>query len=71
MIALFGVSYGPPGDHSKMMITLVGYIMDALGNYLEPGAVSRAGAASGILMLMVIIVVGLQLILTRKWVHYQ
>lgn len=71
VVALFGTSYGPPGDNSKMMITLVGYIMDALGNYLTPGSVSSASAAAVILVLMVMVVVYLQLKLTRKWVHYR
>ncbi|MBN2982760.1 MULTISPECIES: carbohydrate ABC transporter permease [Cohnella] len=71
VVALFGGSYGPPGDNSKMMITLVGYIMDALGNYLTPGAVSSAGAAAVVLVLMVMIVVFLQLKLTKRWVFYR
>ncbi|GGA19950.1 carbohydrate ABC transporter permease [Paenibacillus physcomitrellae] len=71
VIALFGGSYGPPGDNSKMMITLVGYIMDALGDYLTPGAVSSASAASVILMVMVMIVVYLQLKWTKGKVFYQ
>ncbi|MEK8128185.1 sugar ABC transporter permease [Paenibacillus filicis] len=71
VIALFGSSYGPPGDNSKMMITLVGYIMDALGNYLRPGAVSSASAAAVILVLMVMVVVYLQLKWTKKRVFYQ
>lgn len=71
VIALFGDSYGPPGDSSKMMITLVGYIMDALGDYLTPGAVSSASAASVILMLMVMVVVYVQLKWTKGKVFYQ
>jgi len=71
VVAMFGPSYGPPGDNSKMMITLVGYIMDALGDYLEPGAVSRAGAAAVTLVLMVMVVVLLQFTLTKRWVHYR
>lgn len=71
VVALFGDSYGPPGDNSKMMITLVGYIMDALGDYLSPGAVSSASAAAVVLVLMVMVVVFLQLHLTKRWVHYR
>ncbi|MBO7746345.1 sugar ABC transporter permease [Paenibacillus sp. MWE-103] len=71
VIALFGGSFGPPGDNSKMMITLVGYIMDALGSYLTPGAVSSASAAAVILVLMVMIVVYLQLKWTKGKVFYQ
>lgn len=70
VVALFGDAYGPPGDRSKMMITLVGYIMDALGDYLTPGSVSGASAAAVILVLMVMIVVYIQLKLTKRWVHY-
>ncbi|MCI3923519.1 sugar ABC transporter permease [Paenibacillus sp. TRM 82003] len=71
VIALFGDTYGPPGDRSKMMITLVGYIMDALGDYLKPGAVSGAGAAAVVLVLLVMLVVYAQLTLSKRWVHYQ
>ncbi|MBW7453656.1 carbohydrate ABC transporter permease [Paenibacillus sepulcri] len=71
VIALFGGSFGPPGDNSKMMITLVGYIMDALGNYLTPGAVSSASAAAVILVLMVMTVVYLQMRWTKGKVFYQ
>lgn len=71
VIALFGEAYGPPGDRSKMMITLVGYIMDALGDYLSPGAVSGASAGAVILVLLVMIVVFIQLTLSKRWVHYQ
>ncbi|MCZ8511583.1 sugar ABC transporter permease [Paenibacillus filicis] len=71
VVALFGKTYGPPGDDSKMMITLVGYIMDSLGDYLSPGAISSAGAAAVVLVLMVMVVVFVQLFLMKRWVHYQ
>jgi multiple sugar transport system permease protein len=35
VVALFGNTNGPIGDNSKMMITIVGYIIDALGDYLS------------------------------------
>ena len=71
VVALFGSNYGPAGDNSKMMITIVGYLMDSLGDYLTPGAVSMAGAASVILMVMVMLLTALQLKLSAKWVHYK
>ena len=52
VIALFGDSFGPAGDNSKMMITIVGYIMDSLGDYLSADAVSKASAAAVILMVI-------------------
>ncbi len=71
VVSLFGGSYGPRGDNSKMMITIVGYLMDSLGDYLTPGAVSMAGAAAVILMVMVMLLTAAQLKLTAKRVHYK
>ena len=71
VVALFGNSYGPAGDNSKMMITIVGYIMDSLGDYLKPGAVSMAGAAAVILMLIIMVFTRLQMKVTNRWVYYQ
>lgn len=71
VVALFGDKYGPAGDNSKMMITLVGYILDKLGNYLTPGAVSMASAAAVVLMLMIMLLTALQLRVTGKRVHYK
>lgn len=70
VIAIFGNNYGPIGDNSKMMITIVGYIMDSLGDYLTPGSVSLASAASVILLLIVIIITSIQMKVLKKWVHY-
>lgn len=70
IIALFGNTYGPAGDNSKMMITLVGYIIDAMGNYLSPGAISSASAAAVALMLIIMVLTALQFKLSGKWVHY-
>lgn len=71
VVALFSDKYGPAGDNSKMMITLVGYIMEQLGNYLKPGAVSMASTAAVVLMVMIMILTALQLKLTGKRVHYR
>ncbi len=71
VVALFGNSYGPIGDQSKMMITIVGYIIDALGDYLSPGAISIASAAAVILLLIIMALTALQLKLSKKWVHYK
>lgn len=70
IIGLFGNSYGPAGDNSKMMITIVGYIMDDLGDYLSPGAVSKASTAAMVLVVLVMIVTAIQLKLSKKKVHY-
>lgn len=71
VVALFGDSFGPAGDSSKMMITIVGYIMDSMGNYLKPGSVSMASAAAVLLMLIIMVLTLLQLKVTGKRVHYQ
>lgn len=71
VVALFGDSFGPKGDSSKMMITIVGYIMDSLGNYLNAGAVSKASAAGVILMVVIFILTIFQLAATGKRVHYK
>lgn len=71
VIALFGSSFGPAGDNSKMLITIVGYIMDSLGDYLSPGAVSKASAAAVILMIISMILTFIQLLVSRKKVHYK
>lgn len=70
VVALFGNTFGPAGDHSKMMITLVGYIIDKLGGYIEPGAVSLASAAAVILLIAIMLLTGLQMKLTDRKVHY-
>lgn len=71
VVALFGDQYGPAGDNSKMMITLVGYIMDQLGDYLDPGAVSMASAAAVILLLMIMVLTAIQMKLTDRRVYYR
>lgn len=70
VIALFGDKFGPAGDNSKMMITMVGYIMDKLGNYIKPGAVSMASAGAVILFVMIMILTGIQMKVTDRSVHY-
>lgn len=70
VVALFGNSYGPPGDNSKMMITLVGYIIDQLGSYIDAGAVSLASAAAVILLAAILALTGIQMKLTERRVHY-
>lgn len=70
VVALFGSNFGPPGDNSKMMITQVGYILEKLGGYIEPGAVSTASAAAVILLLAIMILTGIQMKLTERKVYY-
>lgn len=70
VVALFGNNYGPAGDNSRMMITLVGYIIDQLGDYITPGAVSMASAAAVILLAAILILTALQMKLTERTVHY-
>jgi multiple sugar transport system permease protein len=70
VVALFGNQYGPAGDDSKMMITIVGYMMDSMGDYLSPGSISKASSAAMILVLMVMIVTAVQIKISKKWVHY-
>lgn len=70
VIALFGDQYGPAGDNSKMMITLVGYIMNQLGDYLKPGAVSKAGTAAVLLLVIIMALTAIQLKMTGRRVHY-
>lgn len=71
VVALFGDQFGPAGDSSKMMITIVGYIMDSMGNYLKPGSVSLASAAAVLLMLIIMVLTLVQLKVTGKRVHYK
>lgn len=71
VVALFGNSYGPAGDNSKMMITIVGYIMDSLGDYMKAGSVSGASAAAMILMMIIMALTGLQLKVSKRRVHYK
>lgn len=71
VVALFGENFGPAGDSSKMMITIVGYIMDSMGDYLSAGAVSKASAAAVILMAVIMVLTLIQLKLTGKKVHYK
>ena len=54
-----------------MMITIVGYIMDSLGDYLSADAVSKASAAAVILMVIILILTLIQLKMTGKRVHYK
>ncbi len=71
VVALFGDAYGPIGDNSKMMITIVGYIIDSLDDYLSPGAISKASAAAFILLLIIVILTAVQFYFSKKWVHYK
>ena len=71
VVALFGDQFGPAGDNSKMMITIVGYIMDAMGDYLKPGSVSLASAAAVLLMLIIMALTIVQLKAAGRRVHYQ
>ncbi len=70
VVALFGNEFGPAGDNSKMMITLVGYIIDKLGSYIDTGAVSLASAAAVALLAAIMLLTGLQMKLTERRVHY-
>jgi len=71
VVALFTSTYGPAGDNTKMMITIVGYIIDSLGSYLTAGAVSTASAAAVILMTIIMILTALQFKVSKRWVHYK
>jgi multiple sugar transport system permease protein len=54
-----------------MMITIVGYIIDALGSYLSAGSVSIASAAAVILMVIIMGLTALQFKISHRWVHYK
>jgi multiple sugar transport system permease protein len=71
VVALFTTTYGPAGDNSKMMITVVGYIIDALGSYLSAGAVSVASAAAVLLMISIMFLTAVQFKILNRWVHYK
>ncbi len=71
VVALFGERYGPAGDNSKMLITIVGYIIDCMGDYMSAGAISAASTAALILMIIVMLFTAVQLGLSKKWVHYK
>ncbi len=71
VISLFGLKYGPAGDNTKMMITIVGYIMDSLGDYLSAGSVSRASAAAVILLIIIGTLTAVQMKFSKRWVHYK
>lgn len=71
VVALFTTTYGPAGDNSKMMITIVGYIIDSLGSYLSAGSVSVASAAAVLLMVIIMILTAAQFGISKRWVHYK
>lgn len=71
VVALFTTTYGPAGDNSRMMITIVGYIIDSLGSYLSAGAVSVASAAAVLLMVIIMVLTAAQFGVSKRWVHYK
>lgn len=71
VVGLFGNTFGPAGDSSRMMITIVGYIMDSLGDYLTVDAVSKASAAAVLLMVVILLLTYIQLKAMGRRVHYK
>jgi multiple sugar transport system permease protein len=71
IVGMFGPTLRPPGALSKdSLITIVGLVYDAMDKADQIGAMSEAAATSIILFLITLAFTGLQMIVSRKRVHY-
>ena len=69
VISVFNGRYGPASD-PYMLITVVGYIYDALSEKSVMGKMSQASAASLVLFAIIMVITALQLYINKKKVHY-
>lgn len=71
IVGMFGPSLRPPGTLSKdSLITIVGLVYDAIDSADQIGAISEAAATSIILFLITLAFTGVQMLVSRKKVHY-
>ncbi|MCK5387693.1 MAG: sugar ABC transporter permease [Candidatus Izimaplasma sp.] len=71
IIGMFGPTLRPPGTLSKdSLITIVGLVYDSIAQADAVGKISQAAAASIILFLITLSFTGVQMIISKKRVHY-
>lgn len=71
IIGMFGPTLRPPGTLSKdSLITIVGLVYDSISQADAVGKISQAAAASIILFLITLSFTGVQMIISKKRVHY-
>ncbi len=71
IIGMFGPTLRPPGTLSKdSLITIVGLVYESIANADAVGEISRAAAASIILFLITLAFTGIQVLVSKKRVHY-
>ncbi len=71
IIGMFGPTLRPPGTLSKdSLITIVGLVYDAISQADAVGKISQAAAASIILFLITLSFTGIQMVISKKRVHY-
>jgi len=71
IIGMFGPTLRPPGTLSKdSLITIVGLVYDSIANADALGKISQAAAASIILFLITLSFTGIQVLVSKKRVHY-
>lgn len=69
VISVFNNRYGPASD-PYMLITVVGYIYDALDDISVMGKLAQASAASLVLFAIIMVITLFQLWINKKKVHY-
>lgn len=71
IIGMFGPTLRPPGTLSKdSLITIVGLVYDSISQADAVGKISQAAAASIILFLITLSFTGVQMVISKKRVHY-
>ncbi len=71
IIGMFGPTLRPPGTLSKdSLITIVGLVYDSLSQADAVGKISQAAAASIILFLITLSFTGVQMMISKKRIHY-
>jgi multiple sugar transport system permease protein len=72
VVGMFGPTLAPPGTLTKdSLITLVGLVYKQMDNIATmPGSASRAAAAAIILFFITLVFTGIQVVVSRKRVHY-
>ena len=71
IIGMFGPTLRPPGTLSKdSLITIVGLVYDSIAQADAVGKISQAAAASIILFLITLSFTGIQMVVSKKRVHY-
>lgn len=69
VISVFNGRYGPASD-PNMLITVVGYIYDALAQMSAMGKLAQASAAALVLFIIILLITMAQLWVNKKRVHY-